>query len=118
NADGRPRLEALREVVALHHPRDRVPGRELDHSAGAERVAPFGVVTNLRLCSVEDQAGLRLIRLGVGLDLLARQRWPGRVASRRVADHRSEVADQEDDRVAEVLQLPQLVQYNRMAEMN
>ena len=118
DADRRARLESLGEVVALHHPRHGVAGGELDHPAGAERVAPLGVVTNLRLGSVEDQARLGLIGLSVGLDLLAGQRRPGGVAARRVADHGREVADQENDRVAEVLKLAQLVQYDRMAEMN
>ena len=118
HADRRAGLEALVEVVALHHPRHGVLGRQLDHAARAERVAPLAVVADLGPRRVEHQAGLRVVGLGVGLDLLARQRRPRGVASGRVADHRGEVADQEDHRVPEVLQLPHLVEHHGVAEVD
>jgi hypothetical protein len=51
--DRRPRLEALVEVVALHHPGHRVLGGQLDHSAGAQGVAPLAVVANFGLFHVQ-----------------------------------------------------------------
>jgi hypothetical protein len=66
---------------------------------------------------IQHQAGLLEVSAGVGFDLLARQRRTGRVAPRRIADHRGEIADQEDHGVPEVLQLAHLVQHHRMAQV-
>ena len=86
----------LREIVALEHARDRVLRRELDHAGRAQRLAPLRVVADLGLVAPEHEPRLSVVGLRVGLDLLARQRRPRRVAARRVADHRREVADEED----------------------
>ncbi len=66
---------------------------------------------------IQHQAGLREIGLGVFVDLLARQRRAGGVAARRIADHRREIADQEDHLMAQILQLAHLVQDDRVAEV-
>ncbi len=86
-AIGWPLLITLGEIVALEHPRDRVLRRELDHAVGAERREPRRVERDLGPVLVEDQEDLVGIGPGVGLDLLARERRPGHVAARRVADH-------------------------------
>jgi hypothetical protein len=117
-ADGRAGLVTLGEVVALEHARHGVLGGQLDHAAGAQRVAPFAVVANLGALRIEHQAGLAVVGLGVRLDLFARQRRPCDVAARRVADHRSEVADEEYHAMPQILQLAHLVQDHGMAEMN
>jgi hypothetical protein len=110
-------LVALAEVVAFQDPRHRIARRQLDHPARTERIAPLGVVADLRLRCIQHQRSLPEIRLGVRLDLLTGQRWPGRIAPGRIADRSREVADQENDTMAEVLQLPHLVEHDRMAEM-
>ena len=110
--------EALGEIVALEHARDGVLRGELDHARGAERLAPFGVVADLGACGIEHLGRLCVISRGVGLDLLARQRRAHVVAARRVADHRREVADEEDHLVPEVLHLAHLVEDDRVAEMD
>jgi len=107
----------LGEIVAFEHPGERVARGQLDHAARAERIAPFRVVADLGTGRVEHQAGLLEISTGVRLDLLAGERRPGRVAARGIADHRGEVADQEDHRVPEVLQLTHLVQHDRVAQV-
>ena len=66
---------------------------------------------------IEDLEDLLLVGLRVGLDLLARQRRPRRVAAGRVADQSGEVADQEHDFVAEALELAHLVDQHGVAEM-
>jgi hypothetical protein len=111
-------LEALREVLALEDPRDRVARRELDHPVGAERHRPLAVVADLGLVAVEHQRGLVEVGLRVRLDLLARERRARRVAAGRIADQRREIADQEDHRVPEVLQLAHLVQHDRVADVD
>ncbi len=112
-----PILVALGEVVALHHARHRVARGQLDHAARAERIAPFRVVADFGLGRVQHQRGLGEVGCGVQFDLFARQRRARDVAPGRVADHRGEVADQEDHLVAQVLQLAQLVQDHRMAQV-
>ncbi len=60
---------------------------------------------------------LRLVGPGIGLDLLVGERRAGRVAAGGVADHAGEIADQELHPVTEVLELPQLVDDHRVAEV-
>jgi len=111
-------LEALAEIVALHHSRHGVLGRQLDHSARAEWVAPFGVVANLGLGGVQHQAGLAVVGLGVGFDLLAGERRARAVAAGRIPDGGREVADQEDHGVTKILELAHFVQHHRVADMD
>ena len=93
HADGRARGEALMKIVALHHARHGVLGRQLDHAARAQRIAPLGVVADLGAVEVKDLAGLREVGLGVGDDLLVRERRARHVAARGIADCRREVTD-------------------------
>ncbi|ABA51107.1 hypothetical protein BURPS1710b_3413 [Burkholderia pseudomallei 1710b] len=111
-------LEAFREILALEHARDRVARRELDHPIRAERHRPLAVVADLGLCAIEHERGLLEVGLRVRFDLLARERRAGRVAARRIADQRREIADQENHRMAEILQLAHLVQHDRVAEVD
>ena len=114
----RTRLEAVMEVIALHHAGHGVAAGQLDHTARAQWVTPFAVVADLGLGRVQHQASLAVIGLSVDLDLFGRQRWAGAVAARRVANHTGEVADQEDDRVAQILQLAHLVEHHRVTDVD
>src|SRR6516164_7292670 len=105
------------EVLALEHARHGVLRSELDHAVGAERLQPFGVERDLGLVAVEDQEHLIGVGLCVRVQLFARERRARDVASRRIADHPGEVADQKDDVVPEVLELPELVELNGVAEV-
>ena len=67
---------------------------------------------------VDDPADLREVVAGVGLDLLLGQRGPGLVAAGGVADQGRVVADDDDGRVAQVLELPQLAQGDRVPEVD
>src|SRR5262249_21464909 len=60
-----------------------------------------------------------LVRVGLGVrrDLLRRRRGPRDIASGRIADQAGEVADKEDDVMAEVLELPQLVELDRVTQV-
>ena len=82
-----------------------------------ELAEPVGVAPQLGLVGIENLERLLDVGLGVRVDLLERERRPRGVAARRVADERREVADDEHDRVAEVLELPQLAQRHRVAEV-
>ena len=105
------------EVLALEHARDRVFRGELDHAIGAKRHQPFGIERDFGLVAVENQKHLIGIRLRVMSDFFGGQRRACGVAPGRIADHAGEIADQEDDVMAELLELPQLVELNGVAEM-
>ncbi len=111
-------FEALGEVLALEDPRNRVFRRELDHARRAERFAPLRVVADLGARRIENLRRLRVVGLRIGLDLLARERRTHVVAPGRVTDHRSEIADQKDDLMTQILHLAHLVQDDRMSEMD
>jgi len=118
HGDGHAALEALGEIVTLHHARHRVARGQLDDAARAQGIAPFGVVADFGTRRIQHQAGLGVVGLGVGLDLLARQRRAGIVAAAGVADHRREVADEKNDVVAQVLQLAHFVQHHGMPQVD
>jgi hypothetical protein len=66
---------------------------------------------------VEDLPDLPLVGGGVGDDLVFGERRAGGVLAGGVADAGGEVADEEDDLVAELLELPQLVDDDGVAEV-
>src|SRR5450830_1021602 len=109
--------EALREVVALEEARDRVFRREADEAFGAEGREPLGVEGDARFLRVEDPEDLRLVCLRVREDLVLRELRARHFLAGGVADHSREVADQEDDRVPEALEVPHLPEDDRVPEM-
>ena len=120
HADGLMRRPALGEVVALEDARHRGRGGELEDLLDGERREPLAVVAHLELGGVvvEDQEGLLLVGLGVGVDDRAVEARPRLAAPRRVADARRVVADDEHRDVPGVLELAQLVEDHGVAEMD
>ena len=108
---------ALGEILALEHSRDCVLGRKLHHPVGAERHQPFRIERDFGLVAVEDQKHLVGVGLRVVGDFVSGEGRARRVASGGIADHPREIADQEDDVMSELLQLAELVELDRMAEM-
>jgi hypothetical protein len=80
-------------------------------------IHPFAVETDLCSRDVEHECGLRDIGLGIRLHVFRGEGRARLLASGRVTDPRSEVADQEDGRVAELLESAQLCEHDAMAEM-
>ena len=118
HADGLPGFEALAEVVSLHHAGHVVLGSQRNHAARAQRVAPFTVVANFGFGRVQHPAGLLVIRFGIGLNLLLRERWPRGVAARRVTDQCGEIANQKDHGVTQILQLTHFVEHHRVPQVD
>ena len=110
---------AVLEVVALQHPRDGHVRGQADDVGEGHRAEPVAVVDDGELLGarVEHERGLLEVGLPVGAGLVARQRRPRLALARRVADGRREVADDEDGAVAGVLELAQLAQHDRVAEV-
>src|ERR1035441_7333161 len=110
-------MEALVEILALEHLRDRVLRCQTDEILGREFREPPAVEVHHRLFLAENSENLRLVGFGVLRNLLPGQRRPRRRASRRIADHSGEIADQKDDRVTEILKMFELAQQDRVAQV-
>ena len=115
--DGRARLVALGEVISLEHSGHGGLGCQTDHARGAKGLAPLGIAANVRFLGVEHEAGLLEVGLGIGRDVFGGEGRTGGIAAGGVSDERREVADQEDDLVAKVLKLTQLVEHHRVAQV-
>ena len=89
--------------------RPRCPSRE-----------PLGVPPHLEalLSRWRIAAHLLEVRRRVGVDLVLRQAGVGSPTCPRVADRRGEVADDQHRRVPGVLELPQLAQHDREAQVD
>ena len=83
-------------------------------------VEPLAVAPQLepRRVVVEDLERLLLVGAGVRLDLLDGQHRPQLGAPARVPDARGEVADDQHDHVAGVLEVAQLAQHDRVPEVD
>src|ERR1035437_10362998 len=110
-------VETLVEVLTFEHLRDRVLRGQTDEVLGRELREPPAVEIDNRLFRAENLEDLRLVGFGVLRNLLPGQRRPRRRASRRIADHSGEIADQKDDRVTEILKMFQLAQEDRVAQV-
>ena len=115
--DGRVFAVTLGEVVALHHAGQRVAGAQTDEVGGGEVVEPAGVEFHDRLFGIEDLEDLFLIGFGVGDDLFGGQRRTGGGTAGGVPDAAGEVADEEDDPVAQFLKMAELVDEDGVAQM-
>ena len=108
---------ALVEIIAFQHPRHRVLRGEADKIRGRQSLHPVRIKDHLRLVAVKHLEYLILVRLGVRQHLLLGQRRTCRILAGGIANHRGEIANQKQHRVPGILELAQLVQDNRVAEM-
>jgi hypothetical protein len=115
--DGRIFAVTLGEVVALHHAGQRVARAQADEVGSGEVVEPAGVEFHYRLFGIEDFEDLFLIGFGVGDDLFGGQRRTGGGTAGGVPDAAGEVADEEDDPVAQFLKMAELVDEDGVAQM-
>src|SRR5258708_14037567 len=91
-------MEALMELLALEHLRDRVFRCQTYEILGGELREPSAVEVHYRFFGAENPENLRLVGLGVFRNLLSRQRRPRRGAPRRIADYPGEITNQKNDR--------------------
>jgi hypothetical protein len=109
--------EALFEVVALQQSGDADIGGYPDELGQADLIHPFTVEADFGELGIEELGNLPRVGLGVTRDLLAGKRLAKLGAPGRVADHCREIADQKNNGVALALEIAQLVECDRMAEM-
>ncbi len=100
----------LLEIVALEHACHGALRRQLDHVGGTHGGEPFGIEAHFGLGGVEHLEDLFLVGLGVGPHLLLSERLARHVLAGGIADAAGEIADQENDLMAEILELTHLGQ--------
>ena len=113
-----PLLVARLEILALHHLLQRHAAVELHHLVEAHHLEPFAVEDGPRPLRIEDFVSLLLEALRIRHHLIVRELRARLRAARRVADHRREIADDEDRLMPEVLELPQLREPDGEPEMD
>ena len=89
-----------------------------DHVGGRHLAEPLAIEAHLGALAIEHLEGLLLVRLGVRLNLLPGKRLPRLGSAGRVPDHPGEVPDDEDHRVALVLEFAQFVEPHNMPQMD
>ena len=99
----------MRDTVIFAMSSTMSVGRQLVEPLGVERISVFARSRILKACSGTSSPSLA--------HLFAREARAQLVLARRVADHRGEVADEEDDRVPELLELPHLRHQDGVAEV-
>ena len=109
--------KALVKVLALQQLRNGVLRHQADEIVGGELGEPAPVEVDHSLLRIENLEDLRLVSLGVFLDLLAGERRTRDRASRRIADHAGEIADQKDCGVPEILKVLELAQHHGVPEV-
>ena len=117
DVDGLLVLEALVEVFALEHLGDGELGGETNHARVTELVEPLGVIADFCFVAVEDLEDLVFVGLGVEIDLFAGEGLAGLVLAGGVADEGGGVSDEEDDGVAELLEVLELAHEHGVAEV-
>ena len=111
-------VEARAEVFAFEHAREAIVAAEAHDVIARHFAEPFAVVADFGFFAVEDFVDLREIGLRVGVHLLASERRARFGLAGGIADHRGEIADQENGGVAQILKMLQLAQHDGVAEMN
>ena len=117
-ADGLARRVTVVEVVALQDAGHREVREKLQQRLHVQIENPLGVVAQHGLLGIEDLECLIHISLRVLLDLFARELRARGVAPGRVADERRAVADDERHLMPQILELAQLAQGHRVAQMD
>ena len=115
---GRARLEARLEILALHDLLERHAAVEPDDLLVVHHLEPFAVELDFRARGIEHFERLPPVGFGVVHDGFVGQRRPGHGTAAGIADHRGEIPDNQNGGVPEVLELPQLLENDRVAEMN
>ena len=116
-ADGQIARQARAEILAFEHARQAIVRAQANHVVPGEFSEPLGVVADLGIFPAQNFVHLFEIRLRVGVHLLARQGRARLGLAGGIADHRREIADQKNRRVAQVLKMFQLAQHDGVAQV-
>ncbi|OPZ90551.1 MAG: hypothetical protein BWY73_01295 [candidate division TA06 bacterium ADurb.Bin417] len=106
------------EIFPLQHLGHREGGRRLDDVRKGQLAEPVGVVDELDPVQVQDAADLLPVGAEVPLDRFGVQQRSGFAPAGRIADAAGEVAHQEEDPVAQFLEVAQLPDRHRVAQVD
>ena len=109
--------DARFEILALQQLLQRDATVQTHHFGKRHRRKPFAVKNRARAFRVENLESLLAVTFRVCQDLLVRELRPRRGAAAGVADHGSEIADDQNRFVAELLKLPELLQQDGVAQV-
>src|SRR4051812_10754043 len=112
-----PRIDSVPEILALQHLLESDHAVEPNDFFKSHLSEPVAVGHELSSRRVEDLESLGSIGFGVRCHLFAGKLRPRRGTSAWVADHGSEIANDKDRLMSEVLKLPKLPQDNGVAEV-
>ena len=110
-------LKPFVKIIPLQHARHSMPCGQLNQVRGGHLAHPLTVKNKPGLFRVKDLENLLLISAGIFQDLLAGQRLAGFILPRGVADHGSKITDQETNLMSQVLKLLELLDQNRVTDM-
>ena len=110
-------LEAVVKLFTLKHLRNREFCRQLDPIRGLHLFEPLVVEADFGGARRQDLVHLLHVGLGVFHQLFGAELWSRGRATGRVTNHTREVADQENDRVSEILKMFQLAHQHGMTEV-
>ena len=105
------------KVFSLQHARHRIVRAQFDERVCRHRAHPAAVEFNLRLFRIQYFKDLALVGLRVLQDFFLRERHTRLRLAGGVADHAGKVADEKDHLMPEVLKMLELVNQDRMAEV-
>ena len=111
-------VETRPKILALEHLLEGHPRIEFHHLLKGHHLKPLAVEDRAGALRVEDFIGLLLEGARIFHHLVVGELRAGFRAARGIADHRGEVADDEDGVVAEVLELPQFREPDGEAEVD
>ena len=110
-------FQAFRKVVALENACHRVFRAQTEHVLELQLIEPFAIKADLGFGGVQNFEDLRLISLGVAVDIGAGHGRARNIATCRIADHAGAIADQKNNRVAQVLKVFHLAQQHGVAQV-
>ena len=107
------RSQSRLKILALEYASQGVRAK-LDNLLRCKSIQPLAVVADFGFfrVRVEDFEHLLEIRLSVGIDLVARKRRSRFGLASGIAHHGSEVANQENGGVAQILKMLELADYD------
>ncbi len=115
--DGFAGLHALGEIITFEHLGQSEPRGQADPALPCEVAEPFAVEADPGLLRIQDLEDLGLVGLGIGQDFCPAEGRARGLLPRGVADEAREVADEEGDLVAELLELCHLADEHAVTEM-
>ena len=116
--NGLLRLEALLKVIPFQNLTHRVPAAQRNEPFGAQLGHPAAVEIDHRCFRVEDLEDLLLVGFRIGIDFFSGQLLSSGRSTGRIADQTCEVADQEDDRMPEILKVLHLADQDCVPQMD